>query len=460
MAAPLYTPLNQLATTVASGGYTAGSGTLTLAPGYGAVIAAEITAAGAPAISATHPIRVSLVVLARANDSPIAPAFRTVLEATGLSGDVLTIAGAIEGTTDRNYSPGSIVRFNLTAGAISEIQALVALRDHYLAYEDFSRFSNGALSALLTGQTWIQNATGQPTQISAVAGGTMGAPSTGHAAYPTVDLGSGVLPGLTWCTIVFGASGTTGSAAVLISSDTNPIVLTSVDRLVHFVVDEIGWTFGTFTSGTLTLLGSGSYAAPLVCDGVTRYLCGFLITGNTITLYLPDGTIQRFTNSLIGTYNGRYVTFESYLPSSTRDVRFGKVAVESSDLTKLPLTAPGFDDLWTALADSLAMRATLAANTFTDIQTILKPSGTGGLVIGQDTLKQWRFALGNNNLLYLQGSTDAFATAYTMFTFNCTTGAYIFGAPVNVTGSRGGNAALASLLTALAGLGLITDSTT
>jgi hypothetical protein len=34
------------------------------------------------------------------------------------------------------------------------------------------------------------------------------------------------------------------------------------------------------------------------------------------------------------------------------------------------------------------------------------------------------------------------------------------GSPVNVTGSRGGNAALASLLTAIASLGFITDSTT
>ncbi len=39
-------------------------------------------------------------------------------------------------------------------------------------------------------------------------------------------------------------------------------------------------------------------------------------------------------------------------------------------------------------------------------------------------------------------------------------GARVSGAPVAVTGSRGGNAALASLLTALATLGFITDSTT
>lgn len=36
----------------------------------------------------------------------------------------------------------------------------------------------------------------------------------------------------------------------------------------------------------------------------------------------------------------------------------------------------------------------------------------------------------------------------------------LLSSPPSVTGSRGGNAALASLLTALDGLGLITDSTT
>jgi hypothetical protein len=43
---------------------------------------------------------------------------------------------------------------------------------------------------------------------------------------------------------------------------------------------------------------------------------------------------------------------------------------------------------------------------------------------------------------------------------NAATATAFSGAPANVTGSRGGNVALASLLSALAGQGLITDSTT
>jgi hypothetical protein len=40
---------------------------------------------------------------------------------TGISGDILTIAGAIEGTTDRNYAIGDVVRFNATAGTVADL---------------------------------------------------------------------------------------------------------------------------------------------------------------------------------------------------------------------------------------------------------------------------------------------------------------------------------------------------
>jgi hypothetical protein len=122
MATNFTTALNQLATTVGTGGYTAGSGTLPLATGYGAAILAEIAAEGAPAVSSTHPIRVSVIVAAHSNDSPIPATYRTIFRATGLSGDVLSGITAIEGTTDRNFVALDVVRLNLTAGSITEVQ--------------------------------------------------------------------------------------------------------------------------------------------------------------------------------------------------------------------------------------------------------------------------------------------------------------------------------------------------
>jgi hypothetical protein len=67
---------------------------------------------------------------------------------------------------------------------------------------------------------------------------------------------------------------------------------------------------------------------------------------------------------------------------------------------------------------------------------------------------------GNEVVLASQSYTNgAQLSNYTALQIAALFGASVTIKPV-VTGSRGGNAALASLLTALAGLGLITDSTT
>jgi hypothetical protein len=115
---------NQLSTTLASA-HASGSGTLVMATGYGARLAAELTAGGMPSISGAAPIRVSVVAPGHGADAPILPAYRTIFRATGLAGDTLTGCTAIEGTTDRAYAVGSAVRFNLTAGAINDLNASV-----------------------------------------------------------------------------------------------------------------------------------------------------------------------------------------------------------------------------------------------------------------------------------------------------------------------------------------------
>jgi hypothetical protein len=111
---------NQLATTLGAA-HAAGSGTLTLAAGYGATLTAELSAEGLPPISAAHPLRVSVVAAAHRGDVPIPAASRTIFLATALSGDVLTCPGAIEGTADRSYAVGDPVRFAITAGTINDL---------------------------------------------------------------------------------------------------------------------------------------------------------------------------------------------------------------------------------------------------------------------------------------------------------------------------------------------------
>jgi hypothetical protein len=84
--------------------------------------------------------------------------------------------------------------------------------------------------------------------------------------------------------------------------------------------------------------------------------------------------------------------------------------------------------------------------------------GTAGVIIGdRSTSAEWvLYADSGLFRVHLTGTGDRFAVSATGMAF--------FGASGNtkqtVTGSRGGNAALASLLTALASYGQITDSTT
>jgi hypothetical protein len=103
-------------------GYTAGSGSVALAAGSGAILAAKLTAAGFPAISASAPLRVTLITAASYRT---AAETLTILKVTGLSGDTLTGATAIEGTTDRDYAAADVAECRWTAGGVQEIQAAI-----------------------------------------------------------------------------------------------------------------------------------------------------------------------------------------------------------------------------------------------------------------------------------------------------------------------------------------------
>lgn len=117
---------NNAQTTLAAN-YTAGSGTVTLASGYGATLAAKITAAGFASIAPTAPLRFTLIAASAINTyGQISDLSRvTILEATGLAGDVLSGVTAVEGTTDQNFSAGDTFAVLLTAGQIQEMQAAI-----------------------------------------------------------------------------------------------------------------------------------------------------------------------------------------------------------------------------------------------------------------------------------------------------------------------------------------------
>jgi hypothetical protein len=104
--------------------YAAGSGTLALAPGSGAILAGKLAALGYPSVSPAAPLRITVVTQATYRS---AAEVVTIFSVTGRSGDVLTGATAIEGTADRNYAAGDRAECRWTAGGVQEIQAALAL---------------------------------------------------------------------------------------------------------------------------------------------------------------------------------------------------------------------------------------------------------------------------------------------------------------------------------------------
>lgn len=99
--------------------YVAGSGTLALPAGYGAVVAARLIASGGSTPSAPHPLRFTLIQssVIGPTGNITDPAGLTIFNATTLSTDTLTGVVAVEGTSDQAFDVGDSFAVLFTANA-------------------------------------------------------------------------------------------------------------------------------------------------------------------------------------------------------------------------------------------------------------------------------------------------------------------------------------------------------
>lgn len=109
-------PANNLTCIVGPGGYTLGSGTLTLAAGQGANF---------PALSGSQFYRITVIQAAYAYSPAATLSNLTIFRASSLTTDTFGSVLAIEGTTDRNYAAGDAVDVRVTAGTINDIQTAI-----------------------------------------------------------------------------------------------------------------------------------------------------------------------------------------------------------------------------------------------------------------------------------------------------------------------------------------------
>lgn len=143
--------------------YTAGSGTVQLATGYGATLAAKIASMQYPAISPTSPLRFTLVA-ASAFDAfgrmLAGTTKQAVYLATGLSGDNLTGVTVEQGSTDQAFKLNDVFAVYQTSRSMYAIQNAVN------SLESMVNAVTATLTAPTPGPLYIQG----PTQSFDSAG--------------------------------------------------------------------------------------------------------------------------------------------------------------------------------------------------------------------------------------------------------------------------------------------------
>lgn len=147
---PFASPINNADSTLAVA-YKAGSGSVTLATGYGAVISAKLAALGLPAISASAPLRFTLVSAATSTRLAI-------YEATGLTGDVLSGVTVQEGTTDLDFAASDLFAVRPTAGQTKEIQVALNAAEANIVTNTANIATNAAAIASVIAGTTTTNA--------------------------------------------------------------------------------------------------------------------------------------------------------------------------------------------------------------------------------------------------------------------------------------------------------------
>lgn len=89
-----------------------------------------------------------------------------------------------------------------------------------------------------------------------------------------------------------------------------------MERSIHIVFASDGYHLGFCEGGVLKDVLTGEYTLDL--SGETEYTFGFSISGDTITLQLPNGKTTKKKDARVKDCNGPRVIFEHYLTDAER----------------------------------------------------------------------------------------------------------------------------------------------
>lgn len=247
------------------------------------------------------------------------------------------------------------------------------------AYDTFSR-ADGPINGTShseDGQTYLVAGDNANTLFSVVNGKAAqggGIPANFGNGYMSLDAGAPVENVFAEWTYEPGDSGSI--VAVVITADND----LSKTHICHWITSDIAWNMQYSTTGPagIQTIASGTYAAPLVGDGVTRYRVEMSpdVNKKLVTLRLPDGSTAviknpAFTSQIIGSRPYWQVIKHS---ATEKDPRFTSIGAHTRSNSKPFAAAPGPKDIPLALdALNAALRAALVPRqtlTFT-------PNATG-----------------------------------------------------------------------------------
>jgi hypothetical protein len=198
--------------------------------------------------------------------------------------------------------------------------------------DGFNR-ADGAIGSTDTGQPWVQVGAGGPAVLGVISGNKLIATVSGQAhtsCYNGLDLGEGHTPSRMAAQVSFGTGPADGGVVALIS---NKQGLTSVGHItagsVHILFTDTHVDVAVFRGPTdYAILNAYTYLTPCARDGVTQYTVAWTRDGDTLSVLMPDGTTQIYTEPEYGSLVGRYCTFEHYFNAANATPAFYAVSIE------------------------------------------------------------------------------------------------------------------------------------
>lgn len=144
-------------------------------------------------------------------------------------------------------------------------------------------------------------------------------PDAQGASYVNQDVGATVMR--LGADFTFGPGSEAGSLCLAAWTGV-PYEAPAVRTHCHFVITPERWIYGVIEDGTsLRVIESGTYSAALRQDG-TPYSAEAVITAQTATLTLPDGTTRALSDPGIGAPGGSWACWEFYKDTAgAADVR-------------------------------------------------------------------------------------------------------------------------------------------